>query len=181
MNRDELIQAIRQVAYLEGDFITRAGKPTSFYIDKYLFETNPRILSSLAQHLLGLLPSPDSYHRIAAPELGAVPIASVLSVMVDKPFIIVKKETKTYGTQKLVEGSYQMGERVVVVEDILTTGGAALRACEVVTQLGLSVEKVVGVINREEGAIEAIIDKGFGVDALITKTELQQCIPLSTD
>lgn len=175
MNRDELIQAIKKTAYLEGEFVTRAGKPTSYYIDKYLFETNPVILSSLVRHLLPLLPSSDLFHRIAAPELGAVPIAAVLSVMVDKPFIIVKKETKAYGTQKLVEGAYEVGERVVVVEDILTTGGAALRACDVVTQLGLSVEKVVGVINREEGAMEAIQARGLGVDALMTKTDLQQC------
>jgi len=172
---EPLIKSIKACAYLEGDFITRAGKPTHYYIDKYLFSTNPATLSPLVESLLTLLPPSETYDRLAAPELGAVPIAAVLSVAVGKPFVIVKKESKGYGTQKLVEGYYQDGDRVVVIEDILTTGGAALRACEVIQSLGMRVTQVVGVIDREEGAISNLESKGFKTQALISRTQLMAC------
>ncbi|NBV43164.1 orotate phosphoribosyltransferase [bacterium] len=175
MSRDSLLKAIKSAAFLEGDFTTRAGKKTNYYIDKYYFETEPGILDSLATQLALLMPGPDMYDRIAAPELGAVSIAAVLSIKVGKPFIIVKKQSKEYGTQRLIEGRYHSGERVVVVEDILTTGGAALRACDIVKAEGLSVHSIVGVINREEGAFEAISERGITPVALFTTTDLKSC------
>lgn len=175
MPNTDLIRAIKSCAYLEGEFVTRAGKPTTYYIDKYLFSTNPDTLAPLVTALMGCLPPAATYDRLAAPELGAVPIASVLSVAVKKPFVIVKKESKGYGTKKMVEGHYQPGDRMVVIEDILTTGGAALRACEVLTSLGMSVIQVVGVIDREEGALQHLASHGFSTTALISRTDLLAC------
>lgn len=175
MQKAGLIKAIKSCAYLEGDFVTRAGNPTHYYIDKYLFSTNPDTLAPLVDAIVSLLPSPSDYDRLAAPELGAVPIAAVLSVAVKKPFVIVKKESKGYGTQKVVEGTHHPGERMVVIEDIITTGGAALRACEVLSTLGMSVVQVIGVIDREEGGLANLSDHGFRTKALISRTELMAC------
>ncbi len=173
MDRIELLSEIKRVAYLEGEFTTRSGSKTTYYIDKYLFETNPIILSPLAQHLAELFPPSDTYDRIAAPELGAVPIAAVVSVLLNKPFVIVKKETKTYGTQKLIEGAVSPGDRMVILEDILTTGGAALRALQILNGLGYVVSHVIGTINREEGAFDNIRAAGVEPRALFSKTDLQ--------
>ena len=169
----ELVAKIKEAAYLEGTFVTRSGKTTSYYIDKYQFETRPDILEPLGQELAKLFPDPDSYDRIAAPELGAVPIASVVSIVVKKPFVIIKKATKEYGTSKLIEGFYKAGESVVMLEDIMTTGGAVLRACEIAEQAGLNVNGIIGIVNREEGAIENIQSAGYNVKALMTSSELK--------
>lgn len=173
MDRAQLLREIKRVAYLEGEFITRSGNKTNYYIDKYLFETSPFILDALAQQLSNILPSSDTYDRIAAPELGAVPIAAVLSVLVKKPFVIVKKQTKDYGTQKLIEGAISTGDRLVIIEDILTTGGAALRALQILRDSGYTVSHIVGVINREEGAFENIRAAGVIPNALFSRSDLQ--------
>ena len=172
----DLIRDIKRVADLEGHFVTRSGKPTTYYIDKYLFQTNPKILDPLADALAGLFPSPDTYDRIGAPELGAVPIGALLSVKLNKPFVIVKKQAKDYGTSRQIEGPYFPGERIVVVEDILTTGGAVLNACNALVSASLNVVEIIGIINREEGAFENLAAAGFPhVKALMTRTDLQSC------
>lgn len=175
IDKRQVLTHLKAAAFLEGDFTTRAGKKTSYYIDKYLFETLPEILDPLTTHLAALFPPPDTYDRIAAPELGAVSLAAVLSVKLKKPFVIVKKKTKDYGTKKLIEGAHHAGERYVVIEDILTTGGAVLNACDVLTNAGMTIVHIIGVLNREEGADEAITQKGFTVQSLYSKTELLTC------
>ena len=169
----ELSQHIKKQAFLMGDFTTRAGKKTDYYVDKYLFETSPVILKHVVERLVAQCPPLDTFDRIAAPELGAVALAAVLSVEINKPFIIVRKEQKDYGTNKLIEGQFEKGERVIIVEDILTTGGAAIRAGEVCEKEGLKVQTVIGVVNRQEGAEENIQAKGWGVQWLLTAEQIK--------
>ena len=171
-----LLKGIKAAAYLEGDFVTRAGKPTTYYIDKYRFETDPVLLDAVTDALVALFPSSDSYDRIAGPELGAVPLAAVLSVKLKKPFVIVRKEPKGYGTSNQIEGPFDSGDRVVMVEDILTTGGAVLKASLAAVAAGLTVVQIIGVINREEGAVENLAAAGFSsVTSLFTRRDLQSC------
>ena len=167
-----LAKQIRDAAYLEGDFTTRSGKKTTYYIDKYLFETKPEILKSLAREFATKLPDASTYDRIAGPELGAVSLAAAVSMEVGKPFLIVKKAKKDYGTQNLIEGAYTAGERVVVLEDVITTGGAVLTACDVLKSESLEIVKIVAAIDRQEGAVEAIQDAGYAVDSVLTSTDL---------
>lgn len=171
MNSTTLLSRIKTLAYLEGDFVTRSGKQTSYYIDKYRFGTQPDVLSDLAEALAEFLPP---CTLLAAPELGAVSIVSVLSTVVKKPFVIVRKEAKGYGTQRLLEGVYSPTDTVVIIEDILTTGGAALRSAEVLRAAGMTVTHIVGVVNREEGAFEAIRAANIVPLALFTATQLRQ-------
>ncbi len=172
----QLLRSLKKAAYLEGDFVTRSGNPTTYYIDKYLFETKPEILNVLCDELALLFPSPDAYDRIAAPELGAVSLAALLSVKLNKPFVIVRKADKGYGTKRLIEGEIHANERVAVIEDILTTGGAVMQACDVLKAAQVTIVRIVGVINRQEGAFENLYAAGFSdVKALFTTSDLKSC------
>lgn len=172
MNKKELGKKILDVALLTGDFTLRSGKKSKYYLDKYLFGTKPEILAPLAKELAKKLPPPDSYDRLAAPELGAITLVSALALEVKKPFVIVRKARKDHGTSKLFEGELNKGESVILIEDILTTAGAALKAAEGLRDHGVEVKKIIGVIDREQGARENIEKAGFTMDAVFTKTEL---------
>ncbi|MDR1997430.1 MAG: orotate phosphoribosyltransferase [Candidatus Margulisbacteria bacterium] len=172
MNKTELAQKIKAAAFLEGDFILRSGRHSKYYVDKYLFGTRPEILKPLAAELAKILPPLNSFDRLAGPELGAVTITSVLACEIDKPFVLVRKAAKGYGTDKVFEGELNKGERVVLIEDILTTAGAALSAAERLRAYGVEVVRIIGVIDREEGAAENIHQAGFQLDALFKKSDL---------
>ena len=172
MNKLELAKRIKEVAFLEGYFTLRSGKKSKYYVDKYLFGTQPDILKRLAVELAKILPPADSFDRLAGPELGAVTITSVLACEINKPFVLVRKDAKGYGTDKIFEGALNKGERVVLIEDILTTAGAALSAAERLRDYGVEIVKIIGVVDREEGAAENIANAGFQMDALFRKTDL---------
>jgi DHA3 family tetracycline resistance protein-like MFS transporter len=125
----ELARAIREHAYLEGDFVLRSGRRSRYYLDKYRFETRPDVLGALGERLAArvaaLAPPPD---RLAGPELGAVALATAASLASGLPFVIVRKEAKGYGTERQLEGVWREGESVCLVEDVVTTGGASLAA-----------------------------------------------------
>jgi len=172
MDKAELAKKIKEVAFLEGDFTLRSGKKSKYYVDKYLFGTRPEILKPLAKELAKILPPLDSFDRLAGPELGAVTITSVLACEINKPFILVRKAAKGYGTDKIFEGTLNKGEKIVLIEDILTTAGAALSAAERLRDYGVEIIKIIGVIDREEGAAENISKAGFQMDALFKKSDL---------
>ncbi|MBU0580671.1 MAG: orotate phosphoribosyltransferase [Candidatus Margulisbacteria bacterium] len=172
MKKEELGQKIVEAALLEGDFTLRSGKKSKYYFDKYLFGTKPEILSPLAVEIAKYLPPLNTFKRIAAPELGAITLATAVALEVNKPIVIVRKAQKDYGTAKVFEGELIKGEKVVLIEDILTTAGAALKAAENLKNFGVEVLKIIGVIDREEGARENIKKAGFEMDAVFTKTSL---------
>lgn len=172
MDKDQLGKRIMQEAFLEGDFTLRSGKKSKYYLDKYLFETQPDILDALGDHLKSRLPSLNFFDKLAGPELGAVSLVSVLSIKCGKPFVIVRKGQKDYATGKLVEGKVEAGERIVMIEDILTTAGAAIEAAKKLNHLGVEVLTILGVIDREQGARANVEEAGYQMDALFTKTEL---------
>jgi orotate phosphoribosyltransferase len=154
---DELKLALREHAYLEGDFVLRSGKRSSYYLDKYRFETRPDTLAALGERIAEAVRQfePDAA-RLAAPELGAVALAAAGSLASGLPFLIVRKEAKDYGTAKRVEGVYEEGECVCVVEDVVTSGGALLEAVGALRDSGLVVRTAVCVVDREEGGADAL-------------------------
>src|SRR5579859_7347462 len=136
-------------AVLRGDFLLRSGARSSYYIDKYLFTTRPDLLRRIAAELAALLP--DGVQRLAGPVLGAVPLVTALSLHTGLPSLIVRVEKhKEYGTNKQIEGVLVAGERVVIVEDVVTTGGAALSAVEVLRAAGADVVGALVVVDREQ-------------------------------
>jgi orotate phosphoribosyltransferase len=150
---DQLARDMVAVAWLEGDFVLRSGRRSRYYFDKYLFETQPSILRRTGRELARLVP-PET-QRLAAPELGAVLLGGAVSLELELPLVLVRKEAKGYGTTRALEGLLEAGDRVTVIEDVLTTGGAALDAVEKLRAAGGEVISVIGVLDREEGAAEA--------------------------
>ena len=167
---EALARDLVAVAYLKGDFVLRSGRRSSVYFDKYLFETRPAILRTLGQELAQLVPA--GVDRLAAPELGAVLLGGAVMMETELPLVIVRKETKEYGTSKPVEGVLEAGDRVCLIEDVLTTGGEALKAAERLRGLGAEVVRLVAVLDREEGAAEAIAAAGLEYQPLFRKSDL---------
>src|SRR5205085_6679760 len=134
---DELAEALVEHAYLEGDFVLRSGKRSRYYLDKYRFETRPELLRPLGERIAANVRehAPDAT-RLAAPELGAVALAAAASLDSQLPFLIVRKEAKEYGTGNRLEGPYEDGECVCVIEDVVTSGGALLESIEALREAG---------------------------------------------
>lgn len=171
MTDRELAQALRAAALLEGDFTLRSGRKSTYYLDKYLFETKPELLCELAQRFARHVTA--DVDRIAGAELGGIALAAATSLATRKPFVIVRNSKKAgYGTGKLIEGALERGERVLLVEDVATSGGQAIEACRTLTDAGAKVIAVVVTIDRQEGGREAIQAAGLRFEALFTTADL---------
>lgn len=170
MKDQELYQAISSAALLRGEFTLRSGRKSKYYLDKYLFEAQPDILRELGVRFAKYIGP--STTRIAGAELGGVALAASTSMASGLPFVIVRNAKKDYGTKKMYEGKVEAGDRVLLVEDIATTGGQVLEAAKTLKELGATVERIVAVIDRQEGARENIEGAGFEFAALMTKTDL---------
>lgn len=168
---EELGQELVAAAVLRGEFRLRSGAHSTYYIDKYLFTTRPRLLRGIAAELVSRLPA--EVDRVAGPVLGAVPLVTAVSLASELPMVIVRVDKpKEYGTSRQIEGTLESGERVVLVEDVVTTGGAALAAVEALRSAGAEVVHVFAVVDREEGGAAAFADAGVPYDALFTRTAL---------
>ena len=164
----DLAARVREAALLEGDFVLSSGKRSSFYVDKYLFSTEPALLRDVAQALSETLP-PD-VDRLAGVELGAVPLVVATALHTGLPYVIVRKAAKEYGGSagRAVEGLVEGGEEVVLLEDVVSTGTQAVKAARKLAGLGVEVVKVVAVLDRrdepggklEEFAFESLLKIG---------------------
>jgi len=151
--------------------VLRSGATSSYYIDKYLFTTRPDLLRRIARELVGLLPA--TAQRLAGPVLGAVPLVTALSLESGLPMLIVRVDApKEYGTARQIEGTLEPGERVVLVEDVVTTGGAAIGALTTLRAAGAEILSALAVVDREQGGAAAFADAGVPFQALFTKTQL---------
>jgi orotate phosphoribosyltransferase len=175
MTDAELARAIREHAYLEGDFVLRSGKRSRYYLDKYRFETRPDILAALGERLAGRVreAAPESV-RIAGPELGAIALAAAASLSSGLPFLLVRKEAKGYGTANRLEGAFAEGEEVCLVEDVVTSGGAAAEAIDVLREAGLQCRVAICVVDREEGGADALARKAVRLHALFRAGDVLQ-------
>ena len=170
---DELGLRLLDVALLEGDFTLRSGKRSRWYLDKYRFETDPAILQELGERLAATVADaePEAV-RLGGPALGAVALAASASMASGLPFIIIRGETKGYGTANRLEGPYEPGDVVCLVEDVVTSGGALCEAVEAVRAAGLVVRHAVCVVDREEGGADAFARLGVRLASLYRATEL---------
>ncbi len=173
MTHDELGALLVERALLEGDFVLRSGRRSSWYLDKYRFETEPAILGALGDALASAVrdSEPDAV-RLAGPALGAVALAASAAMASGLPFIIVRGETKEYGTAKRIEGTFAPGELVCVLEDVVTSGGALAEAVSAVRDEGLVVRNAVCVVDREEGGSDALARLGVRLRPLFRANEL---------
>ncbi|WP_302082169.1 orotate phosphoribosyltransferase [Salinibaculum rarum] len=169
MNMQALIDALRETdAVRFGEFELSHGGTSDYYVDKYVFETDPDALALIAEAFAERV----GETKLAGVALGAVPLAAVTSVETGNPYVIVRKQAKEYGTGNQIEGSLADGEEVVVLEDIATTGQSAIDAVEALREAGATVDRVLVVVDREEGARENLAEHDIELDALVTASEL---------
>ncbi len=169
MTTEQLAARIREVAYLEGEFTLRSGAISHYYLDKYLFETQPDILAELGRRFAARA---GEATVIAGTELGAVALAAATSLAGGLPYVIVRNARKGYGTGKQIEGALPAGARVLLVEDVVTSGGQVIEAARALTAAGATVVKIVGTIDRLQGGRENITAAGFAFEALLTREDL---------
>ncbi len=170
MTRDEVAQRIAQVALLKGEFKLRSGRTSHYYLDKYLFSTQPDILRELGRMFAERV-TPE-VTKLAGAELGGIPLVTAASLASGVPCLFIRNQKKEYGTAKQMEGKLEAADRVMLVEDVCTSGGQVLEAAKVIEAAGAKIVKIVGTIDREEGAREAIEKAGYVFEALFTKTDL---------
>jgi orotate phosphoribosyltransferase len=170
---DELVAAIRRHAYLEGDFVLRSGRRSRYYLDKYRFETRPELLRALGERIAAVVGehAPEAA-RLAGPELGAVALAAAGSLASGLPFLLVRKEAKEYGTAQRVEGEFEAGEEVCVVEDVVTSGGALISSVEALREAGLVCRTAVCVVDREEGGVDELARHAVRLRPLFTASQI---------
>ncbi|RLS66615.1 MAG: orotate phosphoribosyltransferase [Planctomycetota bacterium] len=170
MTRQELAQQIAAASLLHGHFVLRSGRTSTYYLDKYLFSTQPQILARLGHEFAARIPQ--GTQRLAGAELGGIPLVSSASMATGLPCLFIRNQKKDYGTAKQLEGRVEKGDRVVIVEDVATTGGQALEAAKVLRDAGAVVVAIIATIDRLEGARENIEKEGIAFDAIFTVHDL---------
>jgi orotate phosphoribosyltransferase len=171
VNSSQLAAAVLEASHLSGDFVLRSGARSSEYFDKYRFESDPGLLGALTRALTPLVPP--GTEALAGLELGGVPLATALSAQTGLPALFVRKQAKTYGTCRLAEGGDVEGRRLLVVEDVVTSGGQVVTSCGDLRRLGAEVSTALCVIDRQSGGAEALGRIGVELRALFTMEQLR--------
>lgn len=153
-----------------GKFILSSGKESDYYVDMKRAITDPEILQNIAE-IITLKIKQDNIDKIAGPALGAVPIATAVSLNSNTPLLMIRKEKKGYGTSKLIEGDLNEGDNVIVVEDVTTTGKSLLKAIRAIEENGGHVKRAFVVVDRCEGAQDNFSEKKIKLEPLITIEE----------
>ena len=170
MEKETLAKKIADTAVLHGDFTLRSGRKSTWYIDKYLFTTQPDILRVLGEMFANNISS--STTLLAGAELGGIPLVTTVALASGLPCIFIRNQKKEYGTSRQLEGKLSGDDNVVIVEDIATTGGQVLEAAEIIKESGATVEAIIAVIDRCEGARENIESAGYQFVSLFTTQDL---------
>jgi len=159
-------------SHLTGSFVLRSGRTADHYFDKYRFESDPDLLADIVEALVPLLPP--GVEGLAGLELGGVPLATMLSSATGLPAYFVRKEPKKYGTERVCEGGEVAGRRLVIIEDVVTTGGQIVLSAQDLRSEGAVVQHALCVIDREGGGADVIGSEGIALAALFTMRELEQ-------
>ena len=166
-----LAARIVAVSHLTGTFVLRSGLTADRYFDKYRFESDPSLLAEIVQQMVPLVP-PDA-HGLAGLELGGIPLATVLSAATGLPAYFVRKQAKKYGTERLCEGGDIGGKRLVIIEDVVTTGGQILLSAQDLRAEGAAVHDAICVIDREAGGSERLAEEGIVLRHLFSMSDLE--------
>jgi len=171
MTKEELAKKIYQISNLKGNFVLRSGQTSNEYFDKYLFEGQPEILASIAELMKTLIPK--QFDFLAGLEMGGIPIATALSLSTGKPTLFIRKRAKEYGTCKFAEGGGIEGKRLLIVEDVVTSGGAIIDATRKLRSEGAIIEDVICVIDRQESGKQNLENAGLNFFPLFTKNFIE--------
>ena len=174
MTRQELAKEIFNISHLTGEFLLRSGRVSNEYFDKYRFEAKPEILNVIAENLVPLIP--EGTEVLAGLEMGGIPIVTALSLKTGIPAAFVRKKAKEYGTCRVAEGSELNGKKILIVEDVITSGGQVLLSAKDIEELGAAILGCICVIDREQGGKEALFAGGIQLSPLFTMTELKNSV-----
>lgn len=159
---EDLVRRLVEASELHGDFVLSSGKRSSVYFDKFRFLTQPSLLRELAHEVAGLIPVGTDH--LAAPEGAATLLVAAVSLETGLPVAVVRKEAKAYGTLSQIEGDAPAGAKVMLIEDVSTTGHQVLRAAEVLEAAGVDVTRIVLAIDR--GGADHLRQAGYEVAAV---------------
>jgi len=173
--RADLARRIYEVAHLTGSFTLRSGRVSTEYFDKYQFESDPVLLADIAQAMVPLVPSDTEV--LAGLELGGIPVVTALSRATGLPAAFVRKTAKEYGTARFAEGAAVASRNVLVVEDVVTSGGQVVLSTADLRGIGAEVTDVVCVIDRSEGGIQALDDVGLRLRSVVDRSDLDSAAP----
>ncbi|WP_455644962.1 orotate phosphoribosyltransferase [Methanosphaera sp.] len=172
--KSKLIELLKNNNVIKfGKFTLSSGKESDYYVDMKKAITEPEILECVA-HLITEEIKDDNINKIAGPALGAVPIATATSLISKKPMLMIRKEKKSYGTSKQIEGELLENDNVVIVEDVTTTGGSLLKAIKVIEENGGNITQAFVIVDREEGAQETFEENNVEFKPLLTISEFRQ-------
>lgn len=174
MTREELAKSIFNVSHITGEFKLRSGITSNEYFDKYQFESRPQLLIHIGESLSKLIPI--GTEVLAGLEVGGIPIATAISLMRNIPVVFVRKKAKEYGTARTIEGLDIQGKKVLIVEDVVTSGGQIVLSTKDIRDKGAIVEKAFCVIDRENGAKETLEKIGIELIPLFTMSELKNIV-----
>ena len=166
-----LAARVYAASHLTGTFVLRSGRTADHYFDKYRFESDPILLADIVHALVPLVP--EGTEGVAGLELGGVPLATMLSSMTGLPAFFVRKEPKKYGTERVCEGGEIAGRRLLIIEDVVTTGGQMVLSAQDLRAEGAVVEHAVCVIDRDGGAADVVGAEGIALHALFTMRDLE--------
>ncbi|WP_327238885.1 orotate phosphoribosyltransferase [Streptomyces sp. NBC_01318] len=170
----EIALQIQAASHLTGDFVLRSGRRASEYFDKYRFESDPVLLDSIARAMATLVPTDTEV--LAGLEMGGIPVVTALSRHTDLPCAFVRKQAKSYGTCRLAEGADIAGRRVLVVEDVVTSGGQIVLSTTDLRDLGADVREALCVIDRQQGGAEALASERIQLLSLLTADDLRTTV-----
>ena len=165
--KNQLIKLLKDNHVVKyGKFTLSSGKESNYYVDMKRAITDPIILSKVAEIISGKLDT--STDKVAGPALGAIPIVTAVSILSSIPMLMIRKEKKGYGTSELIEGDLKEGDKVIVLEDVTTTGGSLIKAVKAVSENGGLVKKAFVIVDRDEGAIDNLKREGIELEPLIS-------------
>jgi orotate phosphoribosyltransferase len=174
VNLADLAHQVDTVCRLSGHFVLRSGRVADEYFDKYRFEADPVLLDALAGHLATLVPADTEV--LAGLEMGGIAVVTALGRHTGLPCAFVRKAAKPYGTARLAEGAEVDGRRVLVVEDVVTSGGQIATSTQQLRELGACVDQALCVIDRQEGGAEALAHDGITLRSLLTRADLDRAV-----
>ena len=166
-----LVEMLKKNAVKLGSFTLASGKKSDFYMDIKKAYTKPEVLREITREMARLIKN-EKPDKIAGVAVGAVPLVTALSLESGLPFLIVRKELKGHGTRNKIEGELRVGEKVIIVEDVTTTGESVLKAVEAIRDVNALCDRVVVVVDRNEGAVEHLASQGITLLPLTTSREL---------
>jgi orotate phosphoribosyltransferase len=167
----DLAARIHAAAHLTGEFTLRSGRTATEYFDKYRFEADPVLLDEIAARMAPLVPA--GTEVLAGLEMGGIPVVTALGRHTGLPCAFVRKTAKAYGTRRLAEGAEVAGRRVLIVEDVVTSGGQIVLSAEELRTLGAGVREALCVIDREQGGAETLAAQGLRLMCLLTADDLR--------